>query len=102
MSCDTVGERHDGSNKTGALGPVLLEDLSLRCDRVEVEGDLELLNDLPEDIPLGSVVKHRRVTIGSGALVIVDEGSNESEFLDTASELGGGLLGSVHGEGGEG
>jgi hypothetical protein len=146
VSRDTVGERHDGADKAGALGPVLVELVALGCEGVKVEGDLseeglrsalgscvnldpsergfqamkksaeiarraavkpevathvQLLNRLPEAIPLGSIVKDGGVSSGSGSLVVIDESAEESELLDAAGELVGGLLRVVHRESGE-
>lgn len=99
VEADTLGEAQRRTDEPGSLGPELLVDGACGVSRVEVEGDVELRDGRPEDVPVLAVVEDHVVTVGTATLCVVDEGSLEAVLGHTASELRGSLIWVVHGQG---
>lgn len=99
VQADALGKGQRRADEPLPVLPQLLEDGARRVARVQVEGHVQLRAGPPEDVPLGLVVEDHVVPVGPGALRVVDQGALEAVLRHAAAELGGGLLGVVHGQG---
>ena len=68
-----------------------------RVSGVEVEGNVELLNSRPEDIPFRAIIEDHVVAIRTSSLSVVDKSALEAVLLDDSLQLCRCLVGIVHG-----
>ena len=96
VQADTVGEGQRGSNQILALGVQLVKNDIRRSSGVDVQGDIQLGQDLPELVVGGLVVVEIGLAVGTGVLEVAKESTVESELLNTATQLLASLLRVVH------
>jgi len=97
-----IGEGERGTNEVLALCVLLCELLTLWSGWVDVDGYIQLLDDLPEGIVHWLVIVEVSLTVSAGMLHVIQERAVEAKLCDTAAELFAGLYRVVHGETGKG
>jgi len=98
----SIGEGEWWTNEVLALSVLLPVLCALWGGWVDVDGHIQLLDDLPEGIIVWLIIVEVSLPVRASVLHVIQERTMEAKLCDTAAELSTSLRRVVHGETGKG